>query len=359
MKKVSWWRTSFGEEEIQHISESLRTECVSQGKVTEQFEQELSELLGVEHVVAVSSGTSALALALIALGIKPGDEVIVPNRTWIATAHAAHILGAKVVLVDVESERPIIDTSKIEEKLTSRTRAIIPVHMNGRSANMRKIKDIAKTHNLSVIEDAAQGLGSRNDDGLLGTQSDIGCFSLSVAKTISTGQGGFAITQNNEHAKRMRAIRTHGVANVNDVEKWMMPGFNFRFTDIQASIGLEQLRRLPERIEHLKALYSCYETGLKDSPLQLIPVDLDKGEVPVYNEVLVDERSEWIKRLAKVGIESRAFYPDLNTAPYFEQESINFPNSRKYGLHGVYLPSGPSQKLTSIKHCIDKIKELS
>ena len=376
MKNVSWWRTSFGEDEIQHIAQSLRNERVSQGEVTAEFERKLSDFLEIENVIAVSNGTSAITLALLAMGIKPGDEVIVPNRTWIATAHAAHIIGAKVILVDVEEQRPIIDASKIEEKLSSRTRAMIPVHMNGRSADMKRIKEIAAAHNLEIIEDAAQGIGSRNDDGFLGSQSYIGCFSLSVAKTISTGQGGFAVTNNNDHAKRMRAIRTHGVANVNDVEKWMMPGFNFRFTDIQASIGLEQLRRLPERLEYLKELYSHYEKGLKSSDFQLIPVDIENGEIPVYNEFLVAERADWIKRLANVGIETllidivlpeleefiefiKPFYPDLNTAPYFEQSLTDFPNSEQYGLQGVYLPSGPSQKLCSIKYCIDKIKELS
>ena len=166
----------------------------------------------------------------MALGVVPGDEVILPNRTWIATAHAVHLLGAKVVLVNVESERPIIASGQIEERITTKTKGIIPVHMNGRSADMVKIRDIAKRHSLFVIEDAAQAIASRNNEGYLGTQSDIGCFSLSVAKAIATGQGGFAVTNNAMLAKRMRAIRTHGVENVKDPKNWAMAGFNFRFT---------------------------------------------------------------------------------------------------------------------------------
>jgi len=356
--KIPWWRTSFGEEEIQRIADSIRNECISQGKVTAQFERDLAEFLEIEHVIAVSNGSISLMMALMALGVVPGDEVIVPNRTWIATAHAVHILGAKVVLVDVEPNRPIIDAKKIEECITSKTKGMIPVHLNGRSADMEKIQDIARRHSLFVIEDAAQALGSRNADGYLGTQSDIGCFSLSVAKTIATGQGGFAVTNDTELAKRMRAIRTHGVENVKEPENWMMPGFNFRFTDLQASIGIEQLKRLPERVEHLKNIYIRYAEDLVDTPFKLIPVNLKAGETPVYNEFLVENRSEWIMNLEHRGIETRAFYPDLNKAHYFTQKNDYYPNSEKFGLRAIYLPSGPTQPLKNIDICIKTIQNI-
>ena len=354
---ISWWHTSFGEEEIQHIAKSIRNGNVSQGKVTVQFERELAEFLEVDHVITVSSGTTALLMALMAIGVVPGDEVIMPNRTWIATAHAVHILGAKVVLVDVEPNRPIIDVTSIEQAITSKTKAIIPVHMNGRSANMRSIRKIARKYKIHVIEDAAQAIGSCNKQGYLGTQSDIGCFSLSVAKTISTGQGGFAVTSNKRLASKMRAIRTHGVENVKDPKEWVMPGFNFRFTDVLASIGIEQLKRLPDRIDHQKTIYSTYAEKLKGTPFQLIPVDLPAGEVPVYNEFLVEDRTKWIKRLEAEGIESRPFYPNLDKASYLGEQNLDFPNSRKYGLEGIYLPSGPEQSLQNIQYTIQCIKK--
>jgi perosamine synthetase len=353
--KISWWRTSFGEEEIQRISESIRNECISQGKVTARFEQKLSEFLEVEYVVAVSSGSTALLLALMTMGVKPGDEVIVPNRTWISTAHAVHLLGAKVILVDVEADRPIIDAKQIEKQITNKTKGIIPVHMNGRSADMNNIRDIAKRNSLFVIEDAAQAISSSNADGYLGTQSDIGCFSFSMAKTISTGQGGIAVTNNSDLATRMRAIRTHGVENVKDPENWIMPGFNFRITDIQASIGIEQLKRLPGRVSHLRDLYLAYEKGLQSSDFKIIPVDLESGEIPVYNEFLVEGRSQWIKQLGQIGIETRPFYPDMDKAYYLTKKDQNFPNSKKYGLNGIYLPSGPAQQLDNVLSCVDSI----
>lgn len=354
--QINWWRTSFGEEEIRRVAESIRAECVSQGKVTREFEQKLEDFLQVRHVVAVASGSVALLSALMAIEIKPGDEVIVPNRTWIATAHAVKLLGAKVIPVDVEVDRPIIDANQIPHAITSLTRAIIPVHMNGRSADMRQIREIAKQNNLFVIEDAAQAIASKNADGFLGTQSDIGCFSLSVAKTIATGQGGFAVTNNDNLAEKLRSIRTHGVENVKDPGKWLMAGFNFRFTDVLASIGIEQLKRLPKRVEHLREVFRVYESGLKDSPFKIIPVNINNGEVPVYNEFLVDNRQYWINKLEQSGIETRPFYPDIDKADYLEVNSSNYPNSRKYGLNGIYLPSGPSQPIDNILTVISEIR---
>jgi perosamine synthetase len=356
MSKISWWRTSFGAEEISKITESIQNECVSQGRVTVEFEQRLSEYLEVEHVVTVSSGSTALLLAAMAIGIKYEDEVIVTNRTWIATAHAIHLIGGKVVLVDVEADRPIIDSSLIEQAITPRTKAIIPVHMNGRSADMKAINRIAKKHKLYVIEDAAQAIGSCNRNGQLGTQSDIGCFSLSVAKTIATGQGGFAVTNNAELASRMRSLRTHGVGDVKEFDKWSMPGFNFRFTDVLASIGIEQLKRLPERIKHLKELYNMYDEGLKDTKFRIIPVNLDQGEVPVYNEFLVENRGALIKRLERADIQALPFVPNLDKAHYLPQIKYNFPNSIKYGINGITLPSGPTQKKVDVEFVINRIK---
>ncbi len=352
---INWWRTSFGEEEIERVVNSIRNQNISQGKVTVEFERCLSEYLEVDHVVATSSGSTALALALMAVGVRPGDEVIVPNRTWIATAHAAHLLGAKVVLVDVEASRPILDVKKVESLLTERTRAIIPVHMNGRSVDMNSLQILAKRHNLAIIEDAAQAIGSKNSSGFLGTQSDVGCFSLSVAKTIATGQGGFAVTNNKDLALKLRALRTHGVENVTDPGKWGLPGFNFRFTDIQASMGIEQLKRLPKRIQVLNSIYEMYLDGLGRTTLRPIEVNLAGGEIPVYNEFLLNDREELINELRSAGIETRPFYPDLDKADYLGQNGRDFPNSRKYGVNGIYLPSGPTQNIADIKTVIQKI----
>lgn len=345
--RISWWRTTFGEEEIGRIADAIRKEHISQGPIVEEFESSLAGFLGVPHVVATTSGSTALLMALMAAEVGPGDEVIVPNRTWIATAHAAALLGAKVKLVDVGASQPIVDVAKIEEAITPRTKAIIPVHLNGRSSAMREINNLARNVGARVIEDAAQAFGSRNADGLLGTQSDMGCFSLSVAKIIATGQGGYIATRSTELYEKLLAIRTHGVGSVIDAQ-WSRLGFNFRFTDILAAIGVVQLQQIDERIAKVKAIYSRYAEAMPAFPfLRLLPVNVTAGEIPIYVEVLCEERERLIEYLADCGIQSRPFYPDLHLASYLGEQG-SFPNSRIYSEQGVFLPSGPGQTMENI-----------
>lgn len=356
MAQIAWWRTTFGEEEIKRITCAINQEHISQGPVAAEFEKELSRFLDIPYVVATTSGSMALLMSLLALGIGPGDEVIVPNRTWIATAHAPLILGAKVRLVDVEKDRPIIDVTQIEKALSPRTKAIIPVHLNGRSANMDEVNRIARKHGLHVIEDAAQALGTRNNNGLLGTQSDMGCFSLSVAKIISTGQGGFVTTKKEELYKKLTAIRTHGVTDIINAS-WSQLGFNFRFTDILASIGLVQLKKLPARIEKVKTIYLRYAEAMPELPfIKLIPVNIEAGEIPIYIEVLCPERRRLIQFLDDRGIQARPFYPDLNMAPYFEDNGL-FPCSEVFGTQGLFLPCGPEQPMENIYFVLDVLHE--
>lgn len=356
MKNISWWRTEFGQEEINNLTEAINNECISQGIITAELEKRLAKELDIPYVVATTSGSMALLMALIALGIKPGDEVIVPNRTWIATAHAPLMLGAKVVLVDVMPDIPIMDISQLKTKITHRTKAIIPVHLGGRAVDMEAVKEIAKEYGLCVIEDAAQALFSRNQDGYLGTQSDVGCFSLSIAKLISTGQGGFIVTKNKETYEKLKLIRTHGVNDVINVSYTRL-GFNFRFTDIQASIGIAQLNRLKEKIDRVKAIYARYLSVMHELPfLKFIPVNMEAGEIPLYIEVLCSQRDKIMRFLAEQGIQTRPFYPDLDTAGYFGRFE-EFPNARLFGEQGVFLPCGPAQNLENIDYVIDVLRK--
>jgi perosamine synthetase len=356
MNEIWWWRTSFGKEEICHVSESISNECLSQGTVTAEFEQRISDVLDIPYVVATTSGSIALLMSLIATGVGAGDEVIVPNRTWIATAHAPLLLGAKVIFVDVEEKRPIMDITKIEEKISKRTKAIIPVHLNGRSVEMEKVKEIAAKYGMTVIEDAAQAFYSRNKTGFLGSQSAMGCFSLSVAKLISTGQGGFIVTRDKKTHETLKLIRTHGVSDVVN-PSWKRIGFNFRFTDILASIGIEQLKKLPEKIEAVKEIYQKYIEAMYELPfLKFIPVDIDNGEIPIYIEVLCKERENLVSFLADKGVQTRPFYPDLHLAPYFKN-SGEFRNSKVFGEQGLFLPCGPAQPLGNVKKVIKLLRK--
>ncbi len=187
---INWWNIQLDESDAQAAADAIRNRCVSQSARTAQLEAELAARLQAPHVVCTTSGTSALIMACLASGVGPGCEVVVPNRTALATAHAAMLLGATVRTVDVCPDAQIIDEDQIESVLTDKTRVLVPVHMNGKSCRMDKIMAIARRHHLQVVEDACQALFSRHGDRSLGTQARFGCFSLGLAKMIAVGQGG-------------------------------------------------------------------------------------------------------------------------------------------------------------------------
>ena len=313
-----------------------------------KFEQDFAQYINVKNGIGVANGLDALIIALKSLDLTDGDEVIVPNRTWIATAHAPMMLGAKPVLVDVLPDQPIMDTSLIREKITSRTKAIMPVQLNGRAVEMEAVWEVAKEYDLAVVEDSAQGLFSKYEGKYMGTLSDAGCFSLSVAKLIPTGQGGFIATQRKDIYDKMRLIRTHGVDNVNAGTPFLSMGFNFRYTDIQASIGLVQLGKVTKRIENLKLVYEKYRSGLSEIDyLKLIPVNIEQGEIPLYIEVLVEEREKLMEYLTSHNIETRPFYPDLDSAVHLKCHG-EFPNAHVFGKQGLALPCGPDQPMENV-----------
>ncbi|QWR77163.1 DegT/DnrJ/EryC1/StrS family aminotransferase [Candidatus Magnetomonas plexicatena] len=358
MYKISWWRVNFGDNEIGKISESVKRECFSQGPVTEEFERGVSAMLNVPYVAATTSGSMALLMSLMAAGIGPGDKVIVPNRTWIASAHAVLMAGAEVTFIDVETERPVMDVTQLEKIIQPATKAIMPVHMNGRAVNMKEINTIADKHGLIVIEDAAQAFCSKHNNVSLGTESFAGCFSMSMGKLLSTGQGGFVVTKDTDTYNKLRMLRTHGLNDIINV-KYTSRGFNFKFTDIAASIGVVGLEHMPGRIERVKAIYKKYETALSEFPfLKLIPVDTEHGELPIYVEVLCAERDKLIKFLADRGIQARPTHPNLNTAAYFKDNNI-YPNSELFAQQELVLPCGPDQPMENVERLIEALKDYS
>lgn len=343
MRKIPWWQTEFATGEAEAASAAISAGRLSQGPIVLEFENCLRDYLGVRNVVATTSGSDALLLSLWAAGIRPGDEVLVPNRTWIATAHSVLLLGAVPIVVDTDIDRPTISLADLERKVSEKTKAVIPVHLNGRDAHIDGVIDFGDRYKLKVIEDAAQALGSKDLSGaFLGTKSLAGCFSLSVAKVISSGQGGFIVSNDDEFALQLRLMRTHGVENVVEPRNWNRPGFNFRFTDVLASIGIEQFKKLDSRLNRLRQIHQKYEDGLVSmSGISLINVRVSQGEVGPYIEVLCEDRQALIEHLTNFGIETRTFYPDLDNAEYLNQIGGNV-NSKKFSREGLYLPSGPS-----------------
>lgn len=327
---IPWWSTDFGEPEIERVSDAIRNRHISQGPVTRQFEERLGEILGVPYVVCTTSGTTALTMALLACGIGQGDEVIVPNRTWIATAHAVMFTGADVVLADVSEKGPWLDFFTEPRRL----KAVVPVNLNGRMVPYHpETASYFKRRGVSVIEDSCQAFPNP-------PRGDIACYSLSTAKLIATGQGGFCATRDEGLFRELKALRTHDVedAMVPQVLEWKRFGYNFRFTDIQAAIGVAQLERLPARLDAIHSIHAEYKSN---------GVPVLETPTPLYNELLHVEPERLRKYLAANNIEARPIYPSLHTAPYLHATG-EFPNSEKFS-RGLFLPSGPCQKLEDIK----------
>lgn len=355
---IHWWRTDIGKHELAKIEKSIYKGCISQGQVTEDLERRLADLLNIPFVVLTASGSMALLMALIASGVRHGDEVIIPDQTFIATANAPFLLGAAVRLVDVKRERPLIDVEKIEKVITSKTKAILPVHLNGMAADMSYIKGLASKYNINIIEDAAQAFCSRNHYGYLGTQSDMGIFSLGMTKLITTGQGGFVATDKEETYIRLRRIRNHGSLSISP-SHFDTFGFNFKFNDILAGVGLAQVEKVKEKVEKQKRIYSYYKEGIKDLKfIKLLDVDIDNGELPLWADALCAEREKVLTLLKEKGIEAIPFPPGLHRSPYLDNTG-EYKYSDIYAEHGLILPSGPDRGIRDIECTVKILHELN
>lgn len=315
----------------------LLQECIdtgwvsSQGPFVKQFENAFAQWIGSKYAVSCSSGTTALHLALKALGIGPEDEVIVPSFTFIATANAVTYCGAKPVFCDVSNSTWCLNLEDLARRITPKTRAVVPVHINGYPAPFPGLKWFAQGHGLKIVEDACQALGSEWSGLKLGTWGDIGCFSFFANKVLTTGEGGMCTTDDKQLADRMQVLRDHGRNNsyayVHDVI-----GFNYRMTNLQAAVGLAQLEHLEREVARRKALHEKWRQALGNTQPK------NEGQCPWLYHYRVKcelDSEKAIAALAKVGIESKPFYRPVHMQlPYLD--SVRLPVSE--GLCGVMLP---------------------
>jgi dTDP-4-amino-4,6-dideoxygalactose transaminase len=248
------------------LIEVLESGFLVQGEYVTQFEQQIADFLGVKHAIAVSSGTAALHLSFVALGIGPGDEVVVPAYTFPATANVVELVGAKPVLVDVDLETYNIQIEQIERVISPNTKAIIPVHLFGNPADMDPIMEIAKKHNLWVIEDAAGALGSTYKGKKCGTIGHLGCFSFHPRKIVTTGEGGMVVTNEDDLADQIRSLRNHGMGTVGGKIDFVAAGFNYRMNELEAVLGIIQMRKIQEIISERQRLAGFYMDALKSVP---------------------------------------------------------------------------------------------
>lgn len=332
------------------------------------FERKISSYIGVKHAIAVSSGTAALHLALAALDIQPGDEVIMPTFTMIACANAAKYLGAKPVLVDSESLTWNIDPSRIEEKITGKTKAIMVVHTYGHPADMDPIMEIAKKHGLYVVEDAAEAHGAEYKGRKVGGIGDIGCFSFYANKIITTGEGGALVTNNDEIAEKIRKLRDQ--AYNAGLRKWLIHdsiGYNYRLTNLQAAVGLAQLERIEEFVNRHRENAYYYNSLLKDVQGIILPPEAPWAKnvywmytILVNEELLGITRDDLMRKLESYGIDTRSAFLPIHLQPPYRNAYINekYPVAELLGRRGVNLPSGNSTTKMDIDSVVAAIKKI-
>ena len=341
-RKIDFWVPQFGPEEKARVADVIDSGFLNDGDVTTQFEREVAELLGCKHVVATTNGTSAIFLALAGVGIQAGDEVLVPDVTFIATANAVSLTGAKPVLVDVDPQNLTVNPAAAERAITPRTKAIVPVHVSGRAADIAAISEIAKRYGLLVIEDAAEAFWSKHRGKCLGTFGSAGCFSLSPNKTITTGQGGLIATDDDRLHVRLRELKDQGrpARGTGGDDTHNSVGYNFKFTNLQAAIGLAQLKDLPRRADRMRKIYQGYRDGLRGvAGIAVIPFHIEEGELPQWTDVLADQRDALYDHLASHGIRGRRFWHPLHTQAPYRRPSQEFPNSTREIPHAMWLPS--------------------
>jgi perosamine synthetase len=314
----------------------------SKGPYVERFESDFGRFVGVRHGIAVSNGTVALHLALVALGIGPGDEVIVPDLTFAATINAVLYCGATPVIVDIDQRTWCLSLATVEAACTPRTRAIIPVHLYGRPAEMGPICAFAARHGIAVVEDCAEAPGARYAGRPVGQFGDISCFSFYANKIITTGEGGMCVTSSPELSRELRMLRDHGM--VPERGYWHdRVGFNYRLTNIQASIGHAQLDRAAETLRRNSDIAEAYRAALKGIPGVRFPPEMDDLCAPVVwltsVTVPAERRDALMAAALRANIETRPFFHSLSTLPPYQLYARHCPNSLELAATGVNLPT--------------------
>ncbi len=328
--------------EKKYVLDCLETNWISSiGKYVEAFESEFARFCGAEHATACCNGTVALHLALMALGIGPGDEVIVPTLTYVATANVVRYCGAEPVFVESEPRAWNIDPSRIEEKITARTRAIIPVHLYGYPADMDPIMDLAQRHRLFVIEDAAEAHGAEYKGRKVGTIGDAGVFSFYGNKVITTGEGGMLVTNDSQLAERARHLKTQGV----DPSKryWHTTiGYNYRMTNLTAAVGLGQLEKISQHLTRRREIAEWYREDLVDCGLEWQQQEVWAQPIHWMVNVLVEgglDRDEVMRRMKDAGIETRPVFYPIHLLPPYQADGLSFPVSERIARRGISLPT--------------------
>ena len=373
--KVALSDLNFDHRERKIVNQVIQGRWLTMGEMVKKLERNFANFLGVRHAFGVSSGTAALHLALRALNIKTEDEVLVPSLTFVASSNAILYVGAKPVFVDITSLSDLnLSCDDLENKITRRSKAIMVVHYGGYLADMERIKRIAKKHNLFVVEDAAHAIGAKFKSRMAGAIGDTGCFSFFSNKNMATGEGGMIVTNRNKFAEKIRLLRSHGMTSMTwdrhkghahsyDVTEL---GYNYRMTEINAALGIEQLKKLKSSNRKRKSLIKIYTENLKGTKRISIPfLNYPRNSAFHLFPILLEKdvgREKFMDFLKREKIQTSIHYPPIHKFSYYQKNlraSRNkLPLTGYVGRHEVTLPLHPLLKKENILFVCDQIKRI-
>ena len=379
MKKYTYGKQSISLRDIWAVIKTMRSSWLTQGPKVKEFEQALCNYTGAKYAVAVANGTAALHLTALCLDLKPGDEVITSPNTFLASANCALYAGGNIQFADIEPETANIDSREIEKKITSKTKAIIPVHFAGQSCDMEKIYKIAQKHNLKIIEDAAHAIGSTYKNNKVGSckYSDMTIFSFHPVKTITTGEGGAITTNNKDTYEKLCILRTIGITKnpklltKNDGPWYYQThhlGFNYRLSDIHATLGISQLKKLDTFKEKRRKIVEIYRNAFaNDKRFSLLKEKKYSNASFHLCPLLIDfektnlSKKQFFEKLQKAGLFLQIHYIPVHTQPLYKKLGFkegDFPNAERYYEKTISLPLYPSLKKKDVDHIVKIIKKI-
>ena len=359
---------TIGAREKAYVLDCLKTNWISSsGSYLSRFEEAFSRYCQCQFGISATNGTTALHLALAAINLKKGDEIIMPSFSIASTAFAAMYCGAKPVFVDIEPDTGNIDPKRIEEKITKRTKAIMPIHIYGHPCDMDPIMRIAKKHKLFIIEDAAESHGALYKNKKVGSFGDMSCFSFYANKIITTGEGGMVVTNNKDLAKRCQSLR-----NLNFIPErryWHEEvGFNYRMTNIQAALGLAQFESVEKLVEMRRTNAKRYNERLKNIPGIHLPVERkDCRNVYWMYGIRLDKefgcsRDQLMQELKNKGVETRTYFLPLHQQPFLKEmgftQKEKMPVTEAWAQNGLYIPSSSHLRLKDLQYVCDMIRDI-
>ena len=354
------YKPEIGKEEEEEVLKVLKSGWISSASpAVKEFEEKFSSYIGRKYGVATSNGTTALHLAVTALGIKEGDEVIVPDLTFISPVNVVLYNRARPVLVDVEEENWGLDPEKVRKAITPKTKAIIVVHLYGNPAKITELKEIAEEKGIYLIEDCAEAHGAEYEGKKVGSFGDISCFSFYANKVITTGEGGMCLTDDEELYEKMQILRDHGMTK--EKRYWHeVIGYNYRMTGLQAALGLAQLRKIDEFIRRKREIAKMYQDLLGD--VVTVQRDPPKGKSIFWLfSILTEKRDKVMEYLSKNEVETRKFFYPVHIMPPYADfvRDEKYETSIKLSALGLNLPSYPSLSKSDIEFISNKIRDVT